>query len=220
MRRKELSSLALGYLGAMLGLCCTAAFGRLLLPALPMWLRMLTMPPAYWLIALAPALIMRLEGDKPVDYGFSRNNIPSQLLTGLLIALGMSLAFTLLPHMLGFGEHVDNGHRYKYLWQFVYEFIYCVIAIGFTEEFVFRGFVYARLKSMFSGEMPAIIVSSVLFGLFHVLGGNIVQMLVTALLGGLFCLCRLKIKSCSTLSLIIAHGIYDALISLWASLLL
>jgi uncharacterized membrane protein YjjP (DUF1212 family) len=38
---------------------------------------------------------------------------------------------------------------------------------------------------------------------------------VCAFIGALFCLFRLKIKNCSLLSLIIAHGIYDALIVVW-----
>jgi hypothetical protein len=46
--------------------------------------------------------------------------------------------------------------------------------------------------------------------------GNIVQMIVTACIGAIFCFCRLKVKNCSTLSLAIGHGIYDALITVWA----
>ena len=68
--------------------------------------------------------------------------------------------------------------------------------------------------------MIAIIASSMLFGLFHLFSGNIIQMLMTACIGVFFCFCRLKVKNCSTLSLIIAHGVYDALITVLASILL
>ena len=43
---------------------------------------------------------------------------------------------------------------------------------------------------------------------------------MTAGIGALFCLCRIKIKNCSTLSLVIAHGVYDAMITVWANVLL
>lgn len=69
-------------------------------------------------------------------------------------------------------------------------------------------------------KMVAIIGSSVLFGVFHLFSGNIIQMLMTTCIGAFFCFCRLKVKNCSTLSLIIGHGVYDALITVWASALL
>ena len=68
--------------------------------------------------------------------------------------------------------------------------------------------------------MIAIIGSSVLFGVSHLFNGNIIQMLMTTGIGVFFCLCRLKIKNCSTLSLIIGHGVYDTLITVWSSTLL
>ncbi|MBD5143894.1 MAG: CPBP family intramembrane metalloprotease, partial [Ruminococcus sp.] len=79
---------------------------------------------------------------------------------------------------------------------------------------------HEKIKGVFGSEAVAVIGSSILFGLFHILGGDIGQMLVTGFLGILFCLCRKKIKDCSTLSLIIMHGIYDALITVWANCLL
>ena len=129
----------------------------------------------------------------------------------------MSLVLTLVPHLTGGGAYVDSGKRYTYLWQFAYEFLYCIAAVGIVEEFIFRGFIYNKISG---NDIAAVIGSSVLFGLFHILGGNIVQMIITAFIGAFFCLCRLKIKNCSLLSLIIAHGIYDALITVWASVLL
>ncbi|HOA32639.1 MAG TPA: CPBP family glutamic-type intramembrane protease, partial [Clostridia bacterium] len=61
--------------------------------------------------------------------------------------------------------------------------------------------------------------SSLLFGLFHIFNGNIVQVIMTSFLGVLFCLFREKIKGCTLLSLIIAHGSYNAMIVLWVSVL-
>jgi hypothetical protein len=53
-----------------------------------------------------------------------------------------------------------------------------------------------------------------------VFNGNLFQVFMTAGIGALFCFCRLKIKNCSTLSLVIAHGVYDAMITVWANALL
>jgi membrane protease YdiL (CAAX protease family) len=174
----------------------------------------------YWLIAAAPIIVMTVNKERFADCGFARSRIGTQIMTGVFLGIAMSVALTLVPHLLGFGTCVDNGKRYQYLWQFAYEFFYCITAIGFAEEFVFRGFVYEKIKRISQKDATAVIGSSVLFGVFHLFSGSAVQMLITACIGSFFCLCRLKIKNCSTLSLIVAHGIYDALITVWASALL
>ena len=219
-KKKEWICLIVGFFGAMLGLYSVAAFNQFVLMSLPLGLRMVSMLLIYWLIALIPIIVMLVYKDKLVDYGFRKDKKKFQIIVGILIGVTMSFILTLIPHLFGFGEYVDNGKRYKYLWQFIYEFFYCIFAVGFVEEFVFRGFVYEKMKSISQKDMIAIIGSSVLFGVFHLFSGNIVQMIMTACIGAFFCFCRLKVKNCSTLSLMIGHGVYDALITVWASALL
>ena len=219
-KKKEWICLIVGFLGAMLGLYSVVAFNQFVIMSLPLGLRMVSMLVMYWLIALIPIIVMFVKKDKLVDYGFSKSKIGLQIIVGVLIGIAMSFILTLIPHLFGVGEYVDSGKRYKYLWQFIYEFSYCIFAVGFVEEFVFRGFVYEKFKRISQKDIIAIIGSSVLFGVFHLFSGNIVQMLITACIGAFFCFCRLKVKNCSTLSLIIGHGVYDALITVWASTLL
>ena len=203
----------------MLGIWGIVLFNKFILMSLPLALRMVMMIVTYWVPAVVPFIIMLRDKSPLSDYGFYKDHIFKQVLIGLTLATAMSLVFTLFPHLLGYGQYVDSGKRYTFLWQFIYEFVYCVIAVGFTEEFIFRGFLFDKFKKVFGTETAAVIGSSVLFGLFHIFGGNIVQIVITGLLGALFCLCRKKIKGCSTLSLIIMHGIYDALITVWSSCL-
>jgi len=219
-KKKEWIYLIVGFLGAMLGLYGVIAFNQFVIMLLPLGLRMICMILVYWLIALIPAIVMLVSKDKLEDYGFSKDKIVLQIIVGVLIGIAMSLILTLIPHLFGSGEYVDSGKRYKYLWQFIYEFFYCITAVGLVEEFVFRGFVYEKIKSFSHKEVIAIIGSSVLFGIFHLFSGNIIQMLMTTCIGAFLCFCRLRIKNCSTLSLIIGHGVYDAMITVWASTLL
>lgn len=220
MRKKEIIYLIIGVFGSFLGLFGVAFFNQYMLMSLPLWMRIIAVIVTYWIIALIPIIVMIIAKDNLEDYGFIKNNIGWQIIAGIFIGTCMSLVLTLIPHLLGLGEYVDNGRRYKYLWQFVYEFFYCILGIGFVEEFVFRGFIYEKIKRIGKTDVVAIVGSSILFGAFHLLSGNIIQMIVTCFLGVLFCLFRFKIKNCSTFSLIIAHGIYDALITFWSSLLL
>ena len=219
-KRKEIISIVVGFLGSVLGLYGVLSFSRFVLMSLSLVPRRINMILVYWLAALIPIIVMVVNKDKLSDYGFTRDKIGLQIIIGIALGIAMSMAFTLIPHLFGFGIYVDNGKRYQYIWQFIYEFIYCIIAIGFVEEYVFRGFIYKKAERISKNKIIPIAVSSILFGMFHLFNGNIAQIIMTALIGAFFCFCRLKIKNCTIVSLIIAHGIYDALISLWASILL
>lgn len=212
--------LVIAYLGAMIGTALILLFNQNVIGYLPIKLRMLCMVILYWLIALIPGIVMKLSKDNLHSYGFSNTGIRKQAILGIVAASAMSLILTLLPHVLGMGEFVDNGSRYKYFWQYLFEFAYCIVSVGVVEEFVFRGVIYYKIKQIFSSERMPIVLSSILFGLFHIFTGNLIQIIVTSFLGIVFCLLRLKIKEFTTLSLIITHGVYDALISVWASTLL
>lgn len=220
MANKNIVGLLIGFLGCMLGLYGVIYFNQLVLMSLPLALRMIAMIVMYWLIAAIPIGIMCIYKDKLSDYGFQNKKITIQIIIGTAIGLAMSIILTVVPHLAGFGEYVNSGKQYKYLWQFIYEFIYCIFAIGCVEEFVFRGFLYQKVQAIFRSEVVPIITTSVLFGIFHLFSGSVMQMIMTAFIGAFFCICRSKVKNCSTLSLIFAHGIYDALITVWAYVLL
>ena len=153
---------------------------------------------------------------RPADLGLEKEGIIRQILIGIGLGLGTSLVLTGIPVLAGFGEYVNSGKSYTEPWQFIYEFAYCILSVGAAEELVFRGFIYSKLKSLFGKEIYAAVGSSLLFGLFHVFRGNIVQIFVTAVIGFIFCTYRNKIKGCTLLSLMICHGVYDAMITIWA----
>lgn len=219
-KKKEIISLIIGFMGTVAGLYGVVAFKQFVMMSLSLGMRMVSMILTYWLIALIPIVVMLVNKNRLTDYGFSKNKIWMQIVVGILIGLVMSVVLTLIPHLIGFGEFVDSRKGYKYLWQFAYEFLYCILAVGLVEEFVFRGFIFEKIKCIGGKDIIAVVVSSVLFGVFHLFSGNLVQMIMTAFIGAFFCFCRLKIKNCSTLSLIIGHGVYDALITVFASVLL
>lgn len=219
LKRKHLMELTVAYGGVLAGAVFVLLFQQNVLSNLSIILRLPCMVIFYWFIALIPGIVMKLSGDKLSSYGFIRNGIVKQVASGIIAALAMSVLFTLLPHMIGMGDYVDNGSRYQYFRQYLFEFVYCIVSVGAVEEFVFRGVIYFKIKEVFGREWIAIAFASALFGLFHIFQGNLIQVVVTALLGIVFCLLRLKIRGFTTLSLIFAHGIYDALISVWASIL-
>ena len=219
-KRKEIPDIVICYIGTMLGVLAVRFFNMYVMMSISLVPRMAVIIAAYWVIALAAIIITLIRKEPAKTYGFFKGKLFIQIGIGVVIALAMSVVFTLIPHLAGFGQYFDTGNRYEYLWQYIFEFTYCILSVGFVEEFVFRGFIFGKLQKICRNNVLPVIISSALFGLFHIFNGSIFQMLMTAGIGALFCLCRLKIKKCSTLSLIIAHGVYDALITVWANVLL
>lgn len=172
----------------------------------------------HWVPAIVPIIIMILNKERLRDMGFSKEKLGLQILVGIIISLGMSFAFTLIPILLGFKDMVGET-TYTKLWQFIYEFAYRILGVALAEEFIFRGFVFHKLLQIKNSKKYAIIISSLLFGLYHIFNGNIIQVFMTSLIGIFFCLCREKIKNCTITSLIVAHGVYDALIIVLVAIL-
>jgi hypothetical protein len=193
-------------------------FNQHLLMSFSLPLRMILMIVTQWLLFLIPAILMIMNKEKLSSIGFKKERIPLQIGIGVLLAVSMSLVFTVFPILLGFKEMVGSTY-YTQVWKFVYEFIYAIFGVGLVEELIFRGYIFKKLLEIKDAKWFAIIISSVLFGIFHIFNGNIIQVFMTAFLGFLFCIFREKIKGCSLISLIIVHGMYDAMIVLWVSIL-
>lgn len=193
-------------------------FNQHLLMSLSLPLRMILMIVTQWMLFLVPAILMIVNKVTFGDIGFRKEKILLQIGIGVLLALSMSLVLTVLPIMLGFKNMVGST-VYTQTWKFIYQFIYAIFGVALAEELIFRGYIFNKLLEIKGSKWFAIIISSVLFGLFHIVSGNIMQVFITAFLGFIFCMFREKIKVCTLLSLIITHGVYDAMIVLWVSVL-
>lgn len=193
-------------------------FNKHLLMSFSLPLRMILMIVTQWLLFLVPGILMIVSKENLGDIGFSKEKIPLQVGIGILLAFFLSLVLTIFPIMLGFKDLVGST-SYTQTWKFVYQFIYTIFGVALAEELIFRGYIFKRLVEIKDSKWFAIIFSSVLFGLFHIFNGNINQVFMAAILGLIFCIFREKVKGCTLLSLIIAHGVYDAMIVLWVSIL-
>ena len=217
--RKVIIELIISFIGVLVfeyGLIC---FNKYLLMNFSLIGRMILMVVMYWGIAFVPFVFFVKNKDSLSDLGFSKNNILKQILIGIGVALVMSFLFTFIPMLIFGKENIYSGYSYKYIWQYVYYFVYITCGVALTEEFVFRGYLFKKLEIVCRKDIIPIVVSSVLFGLFHIFNGSIVQVIITSFIGLFLVLCREKIIYCSLLSLIIAHGLYDWLILFLAAML-
>lgn len=198
------------------GLIC---FNKYILMSLPLAARMIFMIVMYWIIALVPIIFCVKNKEKLACLGFSKDKILKQVLIGVVIGCIMSIFITLIPILIFGKENTYSSYNFKYIWQYLYQFIYLLVGVALTEEFIFRGYLLKNIKDICKNSIVPIIITSFLFGLFHIFNGNIVQVVMTSFIGAIFVICREKIKDCSLLSLIIAHGLYDWLIVLFTAIL-
>lgn len=111
-----------------------------------------------------------------------------QRVSGLFILITITLAFTSSLAVNGLFVHfhfLESSETYKQVADSQYGVLFPVglllygIVAPLTEELVFRGLLYNRMKKHFS-VLPAILLSAMIFGIYH---GNSVQGLYGFLIG-------------------------------------
>ena len=133
MKKKNLIvEIVIGIAWSVLALWGVICFNSYILMSLPLLQRMLLSIVLYLCMAIGPLLIKILAGDTWADYLFSREKLGAQILTGIGIGIVMSLVLTLPLFLTGHGEWSDNGKHYEFMWQFMYEIVYCVGAVALT----------------------------------------------------------------------------------------
>ncbi len=108
------------------------------------------------------------------------------------------------------------GHHVDFSWfALLYDFLFYLLVIGPVEEFVFRIYLQDALVSFFEkSKWLGVVIASFLFGLWHIINGNIIQVLFTFGIGLVFGFSKYKIKECGYAGVAFGHGLYDFLNSL------
>ena len=84
-----------------------------------------------------------------------------------------------------------------------------------TEEFIYRVGIQEELERLLEKyKFIAPLVSSVLFGLYHIICGTWTQVLIAIVTGLVFGYAKAYIKKCTYLTVVIAHGVYNCLVTM------
>lgn len=104
------------------------------------------------------------------------------VLVGVLASMGLSKLVTILPidNILGNYQDVSDSFASNPL---IYQLLALVIIGPLTEELIFRGLVYKRIKG-YTDTMVGAYISAIIFGIYHF---NLVQGLYGFMLGILLC---------------------------------
>lgn len=139
------------------------SFYRYFPEILPMWAEELILKPLVWLLPTF-YIVLKVEKEKLSSLGLIRKNFFPSVYWG--IGLGMVYALEgFLTNVLKYG-----GVQVSQLSYTTVSFLGAILislATAFTEELVFRGYIYNRLNQIWEKEWLANLVSSLLFVLIH-----------------------------------------------------
>lgn len=151
-------------------------------------------------------IAMRLSGIK-LEINIKNK---TQYLIGVIIALSLSLIIGVIPAL--FGSSLVGNHMDFSWFNLIYYFLFYLFIIGPVEELVFRVYIQDSFINYFKNhKWIGVIITSFLFGLWHLINGSIIQVLFTFGIGLVFGFTKYKIKNCSYLSVALGHGLYDFL---------
>lgn len=217
-RKREILDTVIGFALTLAAIYGVNLFSKTVFTTLPLGAKLVLMPVLTLAAALPTALILIIRRDRLSTLHIEKRTLIKQLLIGTALAVGLSIVLTLVPHLFDLHDWVGGSGKDQPLWYIAFHLFYAVFAVGLSEEFIFRCFLYEKPKRIVKSDLWTVVISSVLFGLFHCFtGGGIAQIVCTALIGAIFALARLKIKDCTIVSLIVMHGVYDWLIVVWAN---
>ncbi|AMM31699.1 Abortive infection protein [Sinomonas atrocyanea] len=138
--------------------------------------------------------------------GWSATHAGRQALIGVALAAA-SLTLALVPALLGFGV-LGRGEPRPLA--FAYLAVRSFVLVGFVEEFAWRGYVLAGARRVLASRTWAVVASSALFGLWHFPGAqDVLQVIMTALIGAVYATAVLTIRHCTTLATGLGHGLHD-----------
>ncbi|HSM16976.1 MAG TPA: type II CAAX endopeptidase family protein [Gemmatimonadales bacterium] len=100
------------------------------------------------------------------SFGIRRANWSRGLLWAGVLGLGISLLQVSQSRYADQIWEIIQSGRVVLLFPLV--FVFMLVTAGFTEEFFFRGFIQTRLEPLFRSKIAALLVTSVLFGIYHV----------------------------------------------------
>ncbi|WP_202708884.1 CPBP family intramembrane glutamic endopeptidase [Sporosalibacterium faouarense] len=105
----------------------------------------------YILPIIAIFIILKLRNQKISTIGFRQHGLRCSIILGIILVAIISIG------------HILNG---KELSSIIYNLIFFICILGFSEEIVFRGFLWPRLVVCF-GKKYGTILSGIFFGIMH-----------------------------------------------------
>jgi membrane protease YdiL (CAAX protease family) len=183
--------------------------------------RMIAKPLVYICHVGAPLILCRAMKNPICKLGFKKDSLLKQVLTGIGVFAVLAFIFTIAVFMLGNNKGILLTAKETRIGIFIYSIVFDIVFVGMGEEMLFRGYFMDRFHTLTGSGVWAVVIPALMFGIWHFPNNqDFLQLILLPLVGAAFGFARLKIKDCSTLSVGIAHGLYDSYILVLSLILL
>lgn len=185
------------------------------------YVRLVVRPLFYVLLTIIPFIAGKITDNRLGPLIFKKEDILKQIVAGLYVFSISAMILTAVSLMVGDYKYYLIGPKQTDIILIIYNIFFYILFVGMGEEILFRGYFMQRIEAVSGSKKIAVVVSALIFGLWHFPGGNnFIQVFITAGLGAFYGISLYKVKYCSVLSLIIAHGLYNIYIIFLALMLL
>lgn len=180
------------------------------------WISLVLLVTAAYTAVAVIAMVLTGQAKKLLP---TKKRLWLQILFGIGIAAVLCFIMGIVPILCGtslIGSHADMSAGL-----IIINGVQDILFVGVGEEIVFRGYVQNQFEIWLKKrKWLAPLIASAIFGLWHIINGSLIQVLLTAIIGCVFGYTKYFIKDCSLLSEIIAHGLYDFSLVLLACFML
>lgn len=184
-------------------------------------MRMILKPFVYILLIGIPFFLSKVMKNPLGTLGYKKENLAKQILSGVGVFVALELVFTVAVLLLGENKGILLPLKENKVGIIIYSIISAMICAGIGEETLFRGYFMERFRTLTDSNRWAVAIPALMFGLWHFPNGqDFLRVIITALIGAIFGLARLKIQNSTTLSVGIAHGLHDIYILMLSCILL
>ncbi|XMB66399.1 type II CAAX endopeptidase family protein [Mycoplasmatota bacterium zrk1] len=164
---------------------------------------------AYLIIAIS--FLIMLKETLQQEVKFFKKRIIKNLLYIVIFFMIITLTFYFLIYIMNLFFDIDTSINQKGLIELYNEgpiifTITTIILVPFIEEVVFRGVMYNLFYQNFN-KLIGIVLSSLIFGLLHVVSGDLIYLPIYSILGAVLLLSY--IKSNNLLVPILVHSLYN-----------
>lgn len=175
--------------------------------------KMIIRPLFYVLLLGIPLILCKIMKNPIGTLGFKKEKLAKQVFMGVVIFAMLDLVITIAVLALGDNKDILLPAKENRIGIIIYSVVFDMVCAGLGEETLFRGYFIERFRTLTNSDIWAVVISALMFGIWHFPNGqDFLQVIMTALMGVVFGLARLKIKNASTLSVGISHGLHDVYI--------
>ncbi len=164
-------------------------------------------------IALISFVTLKVDKKPLSSIGLLRLSI-WDIVHGLTLGAVLYLLQVLPPVLIMHMDISQYGNQFNIL-PFLSRMLFLTVTIGFSEEIIFRGFLFTKLNQLMKSKILVILASCILFYCAHLpraLTIDLTHIYSTFVTTTLFCGYLYLSKKKTILPLLLAHGVLDTLI--------